>query len=248
MSPSKLWEGWKPPEELDHPLPRPVRLTTRGTASWLVSVFLMVGGVALAVPFARESLTAEATARRMAADGRETAAVVTGLRYLRGYGVFYRFTVDGREFTGSGGVGHGRWKSLQIGSPIAVRYLASDPARNYPSADPPIRIPLWFAFLMCGIVAGTGVVLPLKVRRQRRLLAGGLPAPAVVTGYRSMYVNYGASQTWMYYQFSPPGGDACHGRAEATAKPPVGSVLCVLYDPANPGRNAPYPLGLVRRA
>ena len=245
MSPSELWEGWKPSPELDRPRPRPVRLTSRGMAAWLISVFAVAGGVVLAVPLARESRLAEAEARRMLAEGRETEAVVTGLRYLRGYGASYQFTVDGREYRGSGGVTRPHWESLRVGSPVAVRYLASGPTRNYPSADPPHRIPLWFAFLMCGIAAGTGVVLPLKVRRQRRLLAGGLPAPAVVTRYRSMYVNYGASQTWMYYEFAPPGGGPCTGRAEAAGKQPAGSVVCVLYDPANPSRSAPYPFGLV---
>jgi hypothetical protein len=191
---------------------------------------------------------AEAVSRRMLEEGRETGAVVTGLRYLRGYGVSYRFTVDGRQYGGSGGVREGHWKSLQIGAPIAVRYLAGDPTWNYPSADPPARIPLWFAFLLCGIVAGTGVVLPLKVRRQRRLLAGGLPAPAVVTRCRGMYVNYGASQTWAYYEFSPPGGAPCHGRAEVTRRLREGSVVCVLYDAADPSRNATYPFSLVRLA
>ena len=246
MSPSKLWEGWKPPEELDCPRPRAVRLTGRGMAACAISVSLVAGGVALAVPFARASRLAEARDRRMLAEGREIGAVVTGLRHLRGYGASYRFSVNGREYGGSGGVEERRWDVLRIGSPIAVRYLASDPAANYPSGDPPGRIPLWFAFLMCGLVAGTGVVLPLKVRRQRRLLAGGLPAPALVTRYRSMYVNYGASQTWIYYEFAPPRGGTCGGRAEAAARQPEGSVVCVLFDPANPARNATYPFGLVR--
>jgi hypothetical protein len=246
MSPSKLWEGWKPPEELDCPRPRAVRLTGRGMASWLISVSLVAGGVALAVPFARESRLAEAQARRMLVEARETEAVVTGLRHLRGYGASYRFSVNGREYGGSGGVERRRWESLRIGSSIAVRYLASGPAANYPSGDPPGRIPLWFAFLMCGLVAGTGVVLPLKVRRQSRLLAGGLPAPALVTRCRRMYVDYGASQIWMYYEFAPPGGGTCGGHAEAAGREPEGSVVCVLYDPANPSRNATYPLGLVK--
>jgi hypothetical protein len=248
MSPSKLAEGWKPPEELDRPLPRPVRLTSRGIASWLILVSLLAGGVALAVPFARESRLAEAEALRMLAEGRETGAVVTGLRYLRGYGVSYKFAMAGREYEGGGGIAKQRWQRLRVGAPVAVRYLPSDPTRNYPSADPPNRIPQWFAFLVCGLVAGTGVVLPVKVRRQSRLLAGGLPAAAVVTRYHSMYVNYGASQTWMYYEFPLPGGGTCNGSAEAISQPPEGSVVCVLYDPANPSRNAPYPFGLVKVA
>jgi hypothetical protein len=50
----------------------------------------------------------------------------------------------------------------------------------------------------------------------------------------------------MYYQFALPGGGTCNGRAEAIGKPPAGSVVCVLYDPANPSRSAAYPFGLVR--
>jgi hypothetical protein len=92
-----------------------------------------------------------------------------------------------------------------------------------------------------------GGLLPLTVRRQRHLLADGRPAPAVVTRYSRLQTEHGA-QNIVYYEFALLGGGTCKGRASTNRRLPVGSAICVLYDPDNPRRSAPYPMCLVKLA
>jgi hypothetical protein len=249
---SKLWEGWTPPEGLNRSWPRPSALTGRGIAIYVFSALMIVGGVIGTVWLARETRGLQTEERRMMAEGRETAGVVT--RVWRGGGksdahrVAYRFAVDGRDRTGRATIGSGYWKSLQVGSPIPVRYLPSAPASNYPSASPPSPTPAWVPFLFGGILAGTGVLMPIKVRRQRHLLEGGRPAPALVTRLRRWRTQHGTQNT-VYYQFALPDGGVCKGRCNVESRSmPKDSVICILYDPDNPRRSAPYPLCTVKLA
>jgi hypothetical protein len=50
----------------------------------------------------------------------------------------------------------------------------------------------------------------------------------------------------MTYEFPLLSGAVASGKAGTSAKPPaIGSVICVIYDPESPKRNAVYPLSLV---
>jgi hypothetical protein len=248
----KLWEGWTPPEGLNRSWPRPVALTGRGIMLYVLTAVMLVGGVLGAVWIAGESRRQQAEARQMLAEGRDTEGVVTRL-WLGGgksdeHRVAYRFTVDGRDLSGHATIGSGYWKSLQTGSPIAVRYLSSAPAHNYPSANPPGPTPAWLALLMGGICVGAALLMPLKVRRQRHLLEDGRPAPAVVTRLRRWRTQHG-TQNVVYYEFTLPEGGVCKGRCNVEGKSmPKDSVICILYDPDNPRRSAPYPLCTVKLA
>jgi hypothetical protein len=217
---------------------------------YVLSALFVAGGVIGAVLIAREIRGQQAQARLMRAEGRETEGVVT--RLWRGGGksdehrVAYRFTVDGRDRTGRATIRSGYWKSLQVGSAIPVRYLPSDPAHNYPSANPPAPTLAFVPFLFGGVFVVTGALLPLKVRRQRHLLEDGRPAPAVVTRMRKFRSQHGAHNV-VYYQFALPEGGICKGRYNVEGRfMPKDSVICILYDPDNPRRSAPYPLCTVK--
>ena len=249
---SKLWEGWTPPEGLNRSWPRPTALTGRGIAMYAMSALFVVGGVIGGVLIARQIRGQQAQERLIRAEGRETGGVVT--RLWRGGGksdehrVAYRFTVDGRDRTGRATIGSGYWSSLRDGSPIAVRYLPSNPAHCYPSASPPEPTPAFVPFLFGGVFIVCGVLMPLKVRRQRHLLEDGRPAPAVVTRMRRWRTQHGAHNV-VYYQFALPEGGVCKGRCNVEGKVlPKDSVICILYDPDNPRRSAPYPLCSVKLA
>jgi len=249
---SKLWEGWTPPEGLNRSWPRPVSLTGRGIAVYVVSALMLVGGVVGAVWISRVIQRQQAVARQMAAEGRETGGVVT--RLWRGggksndYRVAYRFTVDGRDHAGRANIRHAYWDSLRTGEPIAVHYLPSDPVHNYPAANPPGPAPVWAPFLIGGVFAAVGLGMPLRVRRQRRLLEGGRPAPALVTRLRR-WQTQGGTQYTVYYQFPLPEGGIREARASGQTKPiSEGSVICVLYDPDNPSRSTLYPMCMVKLA
>ena len=86
------------------------------------------------------------------------------------------------------------------------------------------------------------------VRREWQLVANGRPAPAVVTRLRRRRTQHGA-QNIVHYEFPLIGGGACQGHYNIARKSmPEGSVICVLYDPDNPRRSAPYPMCLVKLA
>jgi hypothetical protein len=160
----------------------------------------------------------------------------------------YRFTMDGRTYGGAAPVKERHWKSLGVGLPIAIRYLPSAPDRNYPSTDPPRRIVPWGVCLLFGFVAVLGVRMYLKVRRERRLLEDGRPAPALVTRLKKWWTEDGLKYI-VHYRFSLPDGATYKGRSNFHAKPiPEGSVICILYDPDNPLCSDPYRLRTVKLA
>jgi hypothetical protein len=88
--------------------------------------------------------------------------------------------------------------------------------------------------------------MPIKVRRQRHLLEDGRPAPAVVTRLRTWRTQHG-TRNIVYYQFALPDGAPCKGRSNVEGRSiPKDTVICILYDPDNPRRSAPYPLCTVK--
>jgi len=87
------------------------------------------------------------------------------------------------------------------------------------------------------------------VRRERRLLSEGRAALGLITGHSKMHRSSHGGEVGKsaYYQFAQMSGALAKGETSPMKKPPeIGSTICVLYDPENPGRNARYPLSLVR--
>ena len=249
---------WKPAVKLDRALPRPVRLTGAGKLLCLVSALLVAGGVwggagAVSADLRSDALRV-AEARRMLVEGRETQAEVTGLRQSGGryrhYEVAYLFAVDGQGYIAHNYIGWQHWKSLQVGSRMAVRYLVSDPTHVYPISDPPPRRPMdWFFPLVAGGgIAAIGVWPLLILGRQCRLLARGRCAQAVVTRCVETQARNGVSYNF-YYEFPLKGGGTGQGSYDPAfrrLKPPAeGSAIWVVCDPKDPRRNVPYPMWLV---
>ena len=81
----------------------------------------------------------------------------------------------------------------------------------------------------------------MLLRKQMQLLTEGRPAPGIVTRHRRT-----KDGTIIRYEFALLNGATAKGRGQTRRPPPIGSRICVLYDPENPRRNAPYPLYLVR--
>jgi hypothetical protein len=214
---------------------------------------VIVGGVAGSASVAAESRRQQAEARRILAEGQEAEGAVTRLWWSGGKsasdGVDYRFTADGREYHGSAKIARRRWNSLEAGGPIAVRYLPSGPAHNYPSGDPPDVMPSWGAFLLGFVCAALGARWLFPVWRAWRYLARGRPAPAVVTRVETRGAARRGAANKISYEFPLPGGGTCRRRCGVNSSPPLeGSVICVLCDPDNPHRHIRYPSGLVKVA
>jgi hypothetical protein len=239
-------ENWTPPDGLGYSSLRPVRLTGGGIALLVVAAMMLLGAVAAGIGLGT-------TARRQAKDHRllqeqgvNTEAQIT--RVWRSSGkdsqhlVSYRFTVQEREHVARKGVPARIWQTLKTGSSLPVRYLPSDPKVNHPSEWSDTPMPPWLPYLVAGaLVAGAfGCTIPLRI--QMRLLTEGRPAQGIVTAHRRT-----KDGTILRYEFVLLNGATAKGRGGQSRHPAaIGSRICVLYDPENPRRNAPYPLSLVK--
>jgi len=244
------------PPELEQPLPRRVRLSGMGIAYCVMGAASIVLGLSLAYRLVHSELRREADneslTRSLAAEGRETQATVTRLSTTLGHVVGYQFTVDGQTYSKGAFITVQHWQALHVGSTVAIRYLPSDPAKSFPESDPPNSQTHWLVvvpasafvmLLMFGFAYGQlSAVLP-----QRRLLAGGRPARAVITrcnaGSRGRSTGY-----FLHYDFSLPDGSKSQGKVFRSEPVTEGSSATALYDPDRPGRNTLYPLQSVKLA
>jgi hypothetical protein len=141
----------------------------------LVAIFLIGGGSAATTWVARDSRRKQAEIRRILAEGTQTEGVVTrrwesGGRGPR-YHVAYRYSANGQEYEfASVDIEWKRWKNLDVGSPIAVVYMPSDPTNTFPRDDPPYVPPVWFPMLLLPLSLGTGIAVFIAgVLRKQRL-------------------------------------------------------------------------------
>lgn len=238
--------SWRPPGEIAGQGPRAVRLTGCGIALMILSLLMFAGAIAVDVFLSRKAARESATRAALDSGSVETQATVT--RHWRTGGksdtpmIAYRFEHGGRIYHGSTSVPRAMWSELQMGSPIAVRFVPTEPEINHPSDWAVEVMPRWTPVGVASIFALTGVLPMIMVRRQTRLLSDGRAAPARVTGFRRVKQAY-----TILYEFPLPGGGTRKGRGgRVRIEPQTGSLVTVLYDPENPKRNAPYPLELAR--
>ena len=238
-------DSWTPPDGLGYSSLRPVGLTGGGVALLVVAAMMLLGAVAAAIGLGT-------TARRQAKDHRllqeqgvNTEAQITRLwrsgdknqQHL----VSYRFTVQEREYAARKGVPARIWQKLTAGSSLPVRFLPSDPKVNHPTEWNDTPMPNWLPYLLSGglVAIAFGITIPLRI--QMRLLTEGRPAPGTVTGHRRT-----KDGTILRYEFVLLNGATAKGRGQSRRPPAIGAPICVLYDPENPRRNAPYPLTLIK--
>jgi len=245
------------PQELDRPLPRPVRLTGIGIYYCVIALACIIsGGVLTArvcIPELHRQAENDSLTRRLTAVGIETKATVTRLWSALGRDrVNYDYTVDGRGYHSGSYIASQHWQQLQVGSPLAIRYLPSDPTKTCPEADPPNSGNNWsivlpMACLPLGFMSIFVVIFSSCVWPEFRLLARGKPARGVVTrckeGNRRRMNGY-----FWYYDFPLADGGQCQGRGFSRQQVAEGTIVTILYDPNKPRRNALYPMDTVRLA
>ena len=248
-STDSLWDGWSPPVELTRSMPRPVQLKGQGVVLLIMAFVFAAAGIGGGIAFRIQGVHEEATARQMKADGQETDGVVERLWRTGGKSprdmVAYQFSVRGDLYHHEADISRSHWDALYSGSPIAIRYLPSNPKISFPAADPPTPMPLFVAFVFGGSFLLSSGLMYNMVRSARRLLEDGRAAPGVVTGNRMMGGRNRRNQ--IVYQFKLQDGSAYRGRA-SRGSIPEGTRICVVYNPDNPRRNAPFPFGLVKVA
>jgi hypothetical protein len=237
--------------ELTYSRPRDVALTGGGRALVVFAVLLFVAAIGAGVGMYNAARRHAEERRAIAAEGVTTTGVVTRLRSDGDdrRRVSYEFAVNGRVVRGERQVSTERRQTLQVGSPIDVRYLPSDPTVHEMGGRPRSGIPIALAFVFAPAIAAFGVLCLVLIHRQRRLLSEGRVASATVTGHEKHHGSHGGTHRSISFTFKLLSGAMASGKSGASSKPPaLGSVITVVYDPDRPRRNAVYPFSLVRPA
>lgn len=247
---AELQHTFVAPAPLTYSRPRDVTLTGAGRALVALAVLLFVAAIGAGLLLSRE-------AQRQASNSRalvENSVMVTGeVTRLWSSGdnrrrVEYRFLADGRPYTGRTRMSNERRQTLQVGSPLAVRYVPADPRVHDLGGTPRSGMPTGLPVVVAAILAAFGLLCLAAISWQRRLLTDGRLAPAIVTAHHRQKTSHGTHRS-LTFEFSLPSGRVASGKSGTSSKPPVvGSVLCVVYDPDRPTRNRVYPLSLVRPA
>src|ERR1019366_5314842 len=238
-------ESWTPPDGLGYSSLRPVSLTGGGIALLVVAVLMILGAVAAGIGLGTTAKRQAKDHRLLQEQGVNTEAQIT--RVWRSgdknqqHLVSYRFTVQEREYVARKVVPPRIWQTLKAGSSLPVRFLPSDPKVNHPSEWSDTPMPSWLPYLLSGALVATAFGCTIPLRIQMRLLTEGRPAPGTVTGHRRT-----KDGTILRYEFVLLNGATAKGRGQSRRPPAIGAPICVLYDPENPRRNAPYPLTLVK--
>jgi len=244
----ELKRHWRPPGELEQSRPRELRLKPAGVALVLLAAAFMAGSIALGVLLHLKASADHELRRELVEFGRDLDAQVLRHWTTRGkptrYWVEYAYQVEGPAHRGRVELGRKAWQALDAGAVLPVRYLPSDSAKHFIRGHEGDRMPLWLPYLIGAALAFAAWLVTRPLVSQRRLLAEGRPAPAVVT--RHERTQHGAV---VHYIFSLLSGASAQGKMGPQKKPPApGSILCVLYEPDRTQHNAVYPLSMVRTA
>lgn len=241
---------FSPPRELGS-TPRSVRLTGSGWAL-VVGIGVIFFAAFLLGGILQRQVTRQAEDRALFSErGITTDATVTNLWRAKSgddnrYFISYRFDSANGSHEGQTRVSSSLWRSLQTGAAVTIRYLSDEPSRSTLASGTPGDLPFWLPYLVGALIAASGLGCIWLLVRQRSLLIDGRVAPAVVTDVITRKTGHGTHRS-IRYRFPLLSGAIATGKTDRTRKPPaVGTVLCVVYLPDEPGRNAPYPLPLVR--
>ena len=249
-----LQRQWTPPRGLDRARPREVCLTGAGKALMVLAAVLGVAALAVGILL-------EVAARGQAEDRRvwDEQAVSSQGRITRlwqrrqgdqnRHWIAYEFPANGKTYGGDARISRSLWNTLEVGAAVPVRYISSHPDVNHAFAQAPDTMPRFLPYVIALALGGLSWLCFYFVRRERRLLAEGRAAVAIITGHSKMHRSSHGGEVGKVasYQFAQMSGALAKGETGPRKKPPaIGSTISILYDPENPGRNSPYPFSLVR--
>ena len=236
------------PRELGSSMPRDVTLDGAGKALYTVAMAFLAGAVVVGLLLNGVARRQANTRAAFAADGTTTAGEVTRLwRRSDDSWVAYRFEANAGVYQGQAQIRKSRWQALHVGSPIDITYLHSDPNRHALAGLERDGMPGWVPVVASLGIGSIGVLILAAIGRQRRLLANGRAAPAIVTRIRKHSSSHGGSHRAVYYTFPLLSGAMAEGRSDWVRKTAeAGAVLCIVYDPDRPRHNQPYPVPFVR--
>jgi hypothetical protein len=168
-------------------------------------------------------------------ESSEAAGVVTQIKYGKRNRVYYTFVVDGRSFTGHSPIQRKISDTLQESDPLSIRYLPSNPAVNHPAVWEDSES-IWPGILFLTLLLASVFMFLKMLRKDRLLVAKGLPAVALITKCSSTRSGF-----LLKYDFRAADGMVITGSGGNGTCPEIGANICVLYLQQNPSCNQPYP-------
>ncbi len=244
----EIKQTWVPPKELECSRPREVSLTWAGRILAGLAVALLLGAIVSGKVLYTQASQEQAQRNRLIDSGLNAEGVVTrhwtsGNDPVR-YWAEYYYRVEGQNYWGRLSTGRNSWLGLQRNPTLTVRYLPADPRWHLALGYEPRLLPPWVSILVPALLLVVASFVAFVLARQRRLLAEGRPAPAVVTKI-SRSNEHG--QKSAHYVFMAMEGKLVDGRSSPKKNPPaVGSIVNVIYEPDQERHNRTYPLSLVK--
>jgi hypothetical protein len=246
----QLWDGWRPPAELERSRPRPVRFTVRGKFILFLMVTMVGGGLIVGMVLYRRSAAEGREDRLLAVAGSESEARITRLWQTSGKNrrcfATYQFQATEALVSTSAVVNCRAWKELSEDQRLKVRYIAGNPAVNrLEGVSRGERTPFWFAPALVVGLTLLALLIARRVAIERRLLEDGHAAPGAVTklGFRT---DKGRKVHYEFTTYSGTKIKGSYGPARGKDVVPVGSPIVVLYERDNPKVNTRYPPSLVK--
>jgi hypothetical protein len=175
-------------------------------------------------------------------DGRELIAQITDLPSGKGQTyVQYTFRVGRVWYSGEAKLPDGPLE-VAVGQPIPIRYLPADPTTNHPAAwewrlgwD---IVPILFLLLLSGAGFLPGVLLPIKLLRERTLARNGWCVDGKVTGCAPNHTKFSID-----YEFHTQEHLLVEGsNGFSDEEYELGARIRIIYLRDHPRRNAFYPL------
>jgi hypothetical protein len=246
---SNFKKTWRSPGELQCSRPREISLTGAGKIISGLAAVMFVGGVFTGLVLYTKASHDREDRSRLVASGLDTEARIirswtSGQDPVR-YWVEYNYSAAGQTWKGRLATNRDSWLNLQKTGTLKIRYLPADPQKHLISGHESELLPSWISILVAGISFLVGWLLKRILDMQRRLLAEGRPAPAIVTRITRSSQQHGKKVA--HYVFEDLGSKLIEGKSNPQKKPPmVGSVLTVIYEPDRENHNRIYPLPLVK--
>jgi hypothetical protein len=235
--------------EINAKIPRKVRLDADGGFASLVLCLILIGGGTVWFGgtfyyyFAHQARERQTLNR----DGREAIGKITKIRSGGGRGggtyVNYAFRVDGTDYRDEIELEYepesqdGELPYLNVGDPIRVQYLPSNPLFNHPSGW--AWWSWWNILILQSVMVlfpGVGVVGLVNLYRERRLARIGWVTEGTVIACAP-----NRSRFRVDYEFCAEDKAEFDGADENCDEYETGSKIRVIYLRKNPKRNSTYP-------
>jgi hypothetical protein len=232
--------------------PRDVRVNRSGGVMLIIAAALALGGMWGGFVLGRRAEIAGRHVGLFASERIVSAGDVIRLQKRGGddgdYRItaHYRYTARGRDLMGQTTLRRSERERYEVGSPVAVWYLPSEPEQSWLDGYNPRAEASWPATAIptvCGIIT---LVLIQTVRRQSKLLANGRPVMATVTKVEKKKGEYGTE--WMvHYEWTTLSGATRTGKYQHGKKnlPVIGATIPIVYDRDNSFRHSKYPMSFV---